>query len=118
MSKVRSAVVLTGSALAAVVAVDAAQAAQWSFSGVIGGGGSRNGPPGGYAGWVRDTATGGGGYLLGFCSTTHGGCNWTSCTAGGASCVGGSNGLSGNVKPYAINQTGHNQTHSIWAPSI
>jgi len=121
MRKRQYAVILTGTALASAVATNAAQAGpqSWNFNGPIGGGGSKHGPTGSYAGWVNDYATGGGAYELGFCSTQSGACDFDSFQANGTLQTGGSTTLPhhNSVIPYAINETGHTQDHSIYAPS-
>jgi hypothetical protein len=75
MKKTSIRLVATGAALAATTAGFAANANAWSWSGNIGGGGDHFGPLGSWF-WDSDVATGGGDYLVGFCSHRTGACSW------------------------------------------
>jgi hypothetical protein len=115
MNRRQSIAVLTGGVLAA--SITAGEAKAWSWSGDISAGDDHSGPQGSYY-YVDDHATGGGPYLLGFCSTLEGRCSWTSATANGDSYQGSDPYLAYNgwAVPYAVNQSSGTQHHAMSTP--
>jgi hypothetical protein len=112
----KTAVIVIATTVAALVVATAGFAASgraWSWKGDIAATGDHFGPLGS---WLRDSdvATGGGRYLLGFCSKKTGACSWT--VAQQANGISSSKSMQPSCKicyPVAVNLGTTTQHHSM-----